>query len=105
MDRPRERYVPWGAARSRVFSSSQASLEENIANIETLNPGATVGAQLVPRHQRRCTARQTPLPDESRIDVGPMNHGVAGDAGRTVCRSCVHPMDRAGGDRAMALVA
>ena len=34
-----------------------------------------------------------------------MNHGVAGDAGITVWRSCVHAMDRTGGNRAMALVA
>ena len=95
-----------GVPRKPVYFRHLKPHLKNIANIETLNLGATVGAQSgAAPSDRGWTARRTSLPDESRIDVGPMNHGVAGDAGRTVRRSCVHPMDRAGGNRAVALVA
>ena len=47
----------------------------------------------------------TLLPEERRIDVGPMNLGVAADAGCQFRRSRAHRVNRAGGNRAMALVA
>jgi len=45
------------------------------------------------------------LPEDRRIDVGPMDVGVAAGARRQLRRSCAHPVHRAGRDRAMALVA
>ena len=46
-----------------------------------------------------------PLPEERRIDVGPMDIGVAAGAWCQLRRSRAHRVNRAGGDRAMALVA
>ena len=46
-----------------------------------------------------------PLPEERAIDVGPMDIGVAADAGRYLRRSCAHRVNRTSGNWAMALVA
>ena len=46
-----------------------------------------------------------PLPEERRIDVGPVDICVAAGAWRQLRRSCAHRVNRAGSDRAMTLVA
>jgi len=43
--------------------------------------------------------------NEGRIQIGPMDKGVAAGAGRQLRRSSAHAMKRAGGDRAVALIA
>ena len=40
-----------------------------------------------------------------RVDIGAMDHGVAVNAGLQLRRSCVHPVNRAGSNWAVALVA
>jgi hypothetical protein len=72
------------------YEASEASPTKNVPDIETLKP-VPVGTD--------------PLPEERAIDVGPMDIGVAADAGRYLRRSCAHRVNRAGSNRAMTLVA
>ena len=53
----------------------------------------------------RCIALRLSSADESRVDVGPVDHGVAADAGLHLGRSGVHAMNGSSCNGAMALVA
>ena len=48
---------------------------------------------------------RAPLPEERRIDIGPMYIGVAAGAWCQLRRSCAHRVNRASGHRAVTLVA
>jgi len=60
-----------GVQRGPMYFVISSLIGKNIANIETLNPGATVVRNQCRAVDRNCTARHGSLPDESRIDVDP----------------------------------
>src|ERR1035441_10473647 len=85
---------------------TEASLEKNIvADIEISNSSAKSLRNRGRAVQRVGQRGRVPLSEEGRVDVGSVNIGVAADAWRQLRRSCVHPVNRAGRARAMALVA
>jgi len=106
----RRRWIPGGESRRLQCPENQPVFIEASLEKPSLvsKPGDCV------RGQYRIRAAQpdgfgergqAPLPEERRIDVGPMDIGVAADAWCQLGRSCAHPVNCAGGDRAMALIA